>query len=615
MIARLRAPAAWFFLVVLVSSSLLSSAATAAKPEREQVVIGGIALPSRGVATNQVEACDPRARGSLDRIRREKKIENGSIAYWFEVDARTYGDGFVLEPTGGEGPVDLDIVFMAPAVTSYTTTVEGGERGQVPPESDWAVVCMTTGLNASFRYRAGPSTPIVDVREEASWSDHSANLRLLGRHFTADSPRRIVFQGRHAITASVHGINIFRLRQKSPYLEHISYFECGAGVTADLSVWGDYVFQSVPNEYPYFATWPTAEYNGGQSDRCNNTDRSHGKAGIRVIDISEPKKPRQVKFFETPCGAMNHTLMPHRGALYIYAPIPCDEDTEVRIPAVDPPEPSPVPSSGPVTPEREIRPLNFQIRVIRFEPKDPARSRVVGTPPLGDAGEQLGCHDITVFPSRNLAACPQFFNEVMHTSLLDISDPLNPQVIKQLAVPSESTWMAYATFTWDGRYLVLADTDGADYAHHRLGDCEGDDDRRGALWIYDVGDPSEAVLVSRFALPRAVVSVDHACGPTEVSMIPTRDVGRRVAVVGWNGGGMTVVDLSEPTAPREIGHWLPPVASEIKGSYFYNGRIYSTEWWTGPGVRVFDLAGFGPQETRTYATRMNPQTQVIDFRK
>ena len=586
---RLPTTTALLALAVTVSWALIPP--VTAQEGGQQVVIGSIALPSRGVNSVLIEKCDPRTRiSSLDRSRGDLSVENGITFYWFKVDPGTYGEGFVLEPTSNR-EVDLDVIFISPA-TGYSTQRAGGERGVVPPASTWGIVCLSSGAATTFRYTAGSGVEGFDAREESGWTSHTSNLRLLGRAFGPDSPHRMAFQGNLAISGSGSGVGLYRLRQQRPYIEYLSFLRCSGG-QGDISIWGDYVFQSVPHEWPYPPVPP--EWNSAESDRCNNTDRSVNKAGLRVLDISNRAEPRQVKFYELPCGAMNHTLLPYQGELYIYVPVPCDEDS----PEV----------AG------TVRPLNHQIQILRFDPERPGRIRPVGTPQIDELGGQLGCHDLTVFPAKDLAACPQFFNDAFHTSLLDISDPFNPKVIKHLDLPERSVWMSFAAFTWDGRYLVLADTNFSNYLHERASDCAADDQGLGALWIYDVGDPAEATLVGSYELPRRSVQLDHSCAPSEISVVPTKDPNRHVAVVGWNSGGLTIVDLSNPASPKELAHWSPPASSEVKGSYFYGGRIYSLEYWTGPGVRVLELDGFDSKSTKDHRVRLNPQTQVLDFKR
>lgn len=581
-----------------------------AKKGASQVIEGEIVLPSGSIPYHK-QCVNWDVRNPIPP-EVQKPVEgslNDTFGYIFEVDPRTAGHPFDLRVVN-DSDANLDIMFW-PRGRYFNTIHRGGERGIVPAGTTTAYICLAEGSRVAFRYEAGASVTSPSLEYEASIADHSDNLELVGHVESKRALRRLVFQDRYVFASSRYGIETFRLLNRPPYAKHLAYLECpGNPASADVSVWGRYLFLSIPNEYPYFSTNPRSEYNDHVSATCNNTDRSKDKAGIRVVDISDPRNPRQAAFIETPCGTMNHTLLPHAGKLYIYAPIPCDEDGAVHTPSIG------EPGDEYYVPAKEFRTLNMQISVIRFDPKNPDQWKLVGTPALDGPGGQVGCHDITVFPALDLAACPQFFNNIGRASLLDISDPMNPRVIAHLPMPSESTWMAHAAFTWDGNYLVLADSDRAGYSIDKATLCTGSDaERMGALWIYDIRDPSDPHRLSHFTLPRSSVMPEEPCSPWDINMIPAADPDRHVALVGWMAGGLTAIDLSDPAHPVELGHWQPAPASQITGAYFYNGRIYSTEYWSEQGLRVFDFEGFNPATTKSYSHRLNPQTQLIDFRK
>jgi hypothetical protein len=95
---------------------------------------------------------------------------NGIVGFEFDVDPATIGKPFVLEVTGGQGAVDMDITFYtefgtveqatdttyAPPNYGFEERGPGGESGVIP-KGDWtkAIVCMHTGADASFTYTAG----------------------------------------------------------------------------------------------------------------------------------------------------------------------------------------------------------------------------------------------------------------------------------------------------------------------------------------------------------------------------------------------------------------------------------------------------------------------------
>lgn len=561
-------------LIGVVIALLVLPAVSVAQTQPEQVVRGRVLLPAKD---RKWEGCINLRHDEVDR-------------YKFKVDPRTHRHPFVLEPTSGVA-VDVDILFYGSGINGYSARGPG-EHGIVPPESTSAVVCLNQGLNAEFLYRAGPAVDPPSLDEEARQALHSADLRLLARSVTPDPPRKLAFQGDLMIAGGNAGINIYRLLPRPPYMKHLTFYECYGG-KGDVSIWGDYAFQSISDQYPYVILDSGKKINGQEGEACNNTNDSVGKSGIRVVDISDPTHPKQAGFMETPCGSQTHTLVPEGGKSYIYVPIPCDDS---------------MPDDAPV------KPFTNQIHVLRFDPRHPDRPEHVGSPTLSG---QFGCYDITIFAPRDLAACPQWFNPALRSSLLDISDRTNPRVLGNLPFPEDVQWATHAAFTWDGHYLLVGDTNSAaiDEHHYLAPYCTGDDSvQAGRIWIFDIADAYNPKRVGSFFLPRRGASPDLQCAPHELNVIPMKDPDRYVAVVGWHAGGLTIVDFSDPTEPRELAHWQPARATSVRGSYWYNSRIYSVEYWSGAGVRVFELAGATARDAFRYSKRLNPQTQLAEFR-
>jgi hypothetical protein len=150
----------------LMGLSLLPGASTAAAP-KQQKVEGDIAMmaPFWG---DTFATCYSGLHRRTAVVSQENN--NGIVGYSFDVDRATIGKPFVLEVTGGQGGVDLDITFYtefgtveqatdtayAPPNYGFEERGAGGESGVIP-KGDWtkAIVCMHTGAGASFTYTAG----------------------------------------------------------------------------------------------------------------------------------------------------------------------------------------------------------------------------------------------------------------------------------------------------------------------------------------------------------------------------------------------------------------------------------------------------------------------------
>lgn len=100
-----------------------------------------------------------------------QEMVNEVVGYHFDIDKATWGGKFKLEPTGGQGTIDLGIVFYAsfdhdptdvtggPATYELDTREAGGEEGIVPAEMTKAIVCLWAGdqyqgAAATFLYEA-----------------------------------------------------------------------------------------------------------------------------------------------------------------------------------------------------------------------------------------------------------------------------------------------------------------------------------------------------------------------------------------------------------------------------------------------------------------------------
>ena len=161
----------------LIALSLVPGVATAGKGKKKQTVEGTVALPAPYTDDSGCYAGLHRRLSILSM-----GTANGIIGYEFDVDPATWKKNFVLEPTGGQGDVDLDIYFYAefgtvedvvgdplgagaPYTIQFNTRAPGGEAAKVPADMNKVIVCMYGGqqgggAGASFTYTAGKGVKI-----------------------------------------------------------------------------------------------------------------------------------------------------------------------------------------------------------------------------------------------------------------------------------------------------------------------------------------------------------------------------------------------------------------------------------------------------------------------
>ncbi|MEA2498745.1 MAG: hypothetical protein QOH26_1150 [Actinomycetota bacterium] len=447
---------------------------------------------------------------------------------------------------------------------------------------------MRTSKRFIFLAIAGLLAGAVSLPAQATHDedDHSDNARMLVRkqikigEDTFAQGTDLAFQKDLIIAGSFQGTSFFKRLPKAPYIKQLGFHNCPSS-QGDVSVWGHYVYVSVDS--------PSS--NNFESVTCNNTDESLGKEGIRIIDISDLQQPRQVKFIETDCGSHTHVLLPHGDKMYMYInsyPL------------------SPT-AQGPTCNEASHR----KFSIIEFPKNDPTKAKVIATPAVPQPS--IGCHDTTVFPSRNIAVAACLEN----TNVLDISDPADPKVLSTI-VNQDIQFHHSSSFTWDGKYIIISDEYGGAEGG---GGCAADENSTvGAMWFYNITDPENPSLEGHYSLPRIPTAdtpeeaVRLRCTTHLYNILPTKDKKRYVAVSSYYSGGMSAVDFSDPADPKELGYYVNTPEGENPDSwaaYWYNNRIYSNDFETAAGLRVFKIkGGFGKRKVLNFGPRMNPQVQI-----
>ena len=426
--------------------------------------------------------------------------------------------------------------------------------------------------------------------------EHSDNVRLLAEKaiiIEPDDPETpdtneevraagsdLAFQKDLLVAGSYEGVGFFKMRKKAPYLEQIGYFAC-AGSQGDVSVWGDLVFVSVdaPRDKP-----ECDSVGANQAQTAGGADWE----GVRILDISNIQRVKQVAAIRTNCGSHTHTLVPAgKNKLFVYV------------------------ESYPLTGQSGTcnAASHRKISVIEVPLSKPSKSKVVTTP---DLTTTIGCHDITVVPDRKLAvgAC------VSESQVWDISKPQAPALLARIHNPRIQIHHSTG-FTWDGKYLVLGDEFGGAAA----GGCVGNPAvPMGAMWFYDITDPTNPKEAGFWAPPRVFTMPDDAdeaqrprCTTHNFNVLPMKD-DSYVAVSSYYSVALSVIDFSDPAAAKELGYYLPKESGtnpDTWSAYWYNGLIFSNDHASRAGIRVFEMDGLSTKEVKTFKTRLNPQTQML----
>ncbi len=393
----------------------------------------------------------------------------------------------------------------------------------------------------------------------------------------------MAFQGDILVAGSYHGFNIYRLAEAAaPQL--LSSVVCPGG-QGDVSIAGNLLIMSV-------------EQTRGRVDcgleGVEAVDASPDRfRGLRIFDIADPARPKQVGQVQTCRGSHTHSVVARdERRLIVYnsgtAGVRDDEELAGCIGNV----------AG------DTRTALFRIDVVEIPRADPARARIIDSPAVfadpasgvmaglwrgGDHGDETQetsetnqCHDITVFPAAGIAAGACAGNGIV----FDIRDPLNPKRIDAVVDKGFAYWHS-ATFNNDGTKVIFTDEWGGGGRPR----CRAHDPLDwGADAVYDLVD-GKLQYRSHFKMPAPQVDEEN-CVAHNGSIVPVP--GRDLMVQSWYQGGISVWDFTDSAAPFEIAYFDrgPVDAEELVGggywsSYWYDGRIYATE--IARGLDVFAL--------------------------
>ncbi|GAA1267984.1 hypothetical protein GCM10009677_20560 [Sphaerisporangium rubeum] len=388
----------------------------------------------------------------------------------------------------------------------------------------------------------------------------------------------IAFQGDYAYVGNYGGFSIYDIKNPKK-TKLVSSVVC-PGSQMDISVYGNLLFASVDS----------SRNNDSCASVAQPASVKESWEGIRIFDITDKANPRYVKSVETNCGSHTHTLLPdkRRGNVYLY-----------------------VSSYLPQATFPDCLPPHDKISIVKVPLRDPASAAVVATPVVfPDGGNETqpgllvptsGCHDITVYPERNIAAGACMGDGV----LFDIRDPENPVVTARVTDPNFAFWHS-ATFTNDGKKVVFTDELGGGGA----ATCnEATGPNRGADAIYDISRGT-FVFKSYFKIPRYQADTEN-CVAHNGSLIPVE--GRDIMVQAWYQGGASIWDFTNPSRPEEIGYFERGPAAEGSGgfwsAYYYNGHIYASDFNRG-----FDVIKINDRRTdpakKVKFDILNTQTQA-----
>ena len=415
----------------------------------------------------------------------------------------------------------------------------------------------------------------------------------------------LAFQGNYLFQGNFYGVSIYDI--SNPARARLLTSVVCPGGQNDVSVYKNLMFLSV--EMPNgrldcgtqgFPPPPPAPKPATEEEKKNPPPPPAQKdrfRGVRIFDITDITKPKQVAAVQTCRGSHTHTLVVdpnNKNNVYVYV----SGTSFVR-------QPEELAGCSGGKPDKDPNTALFRIEVIKVPLASPQNAKVVSSPrifmdPRTGALNSLSnggthgkdgmdkpldtdqCHDITVYSALGLAAGACSGNGI----LLDIKDPANPKRIDAVNDPNYAYWHS-ASFSNDGKKVVFTDEWGGGLGAR----CRANDPNKwGANAIFNVQD-NKLKFASYYKLPAAQGDSEN-CVAHNGSLVPIP--GRDIKVQAWYQGGISIMDFTDAERPVEIAYFdrgpIFPNLLVLGGdwsAYWYNGHIYASE--IARGLDIFEL--------------------------
>jgi hypothetical protein len=382
----------------------------------------------------------------------------------------------------------------------------------------------------------------------------------------------LAFQDDRAYVGNYNGFAIYDISDAGAP-EVIAQVNC-PGSQNDISVRGDLVYLSTDSSR--------------NDDSCSSVGQSAAVAssweGIKIFDVSDVSNPQYIKSVETKCGSHTHTVVPGEDADYLY-----------------------VSSYGPNNAFPDCQRPHDLISIVKVPHGNPTAASVIATPvlfPDGGNTNTAGCHDITAYPSKNIAAGACMGDGI----IMDITDPEDPQVIETVRDTNFAFWHS-ATFNSDGSKVIFTDELGGGAG----ATCNPTNyNMRGANAIYDLSAGNDLTFKSYFKIDRHQNSTEN-CVAHNGSIIPVD--GRDVMVQSWYQGGVSLWEFTDSMNPKELDYFergplSPTTLGGTWSAYYYNGFVYSSDITKGLDVLMLK----DPTLRKANSVRLgefNAQTQPV----
>ncbi|MBV9169355.1 MAG: hypothetical protein JOZ81_04645, partial [Chloroflexi bacterium] len=261
-------------------------------------------------------------------------------------------------------------------------------------------------------------------------------------------------------------------------------------------------------------------------------------AGLAIWDVSDPKNPTELGFFDTGRGSRGvheFTVGERNGRWYAYLAVPNSEVSGGRgdlrvVDVTDPRQPTEISDWG-----------------ARRDAGLPVGTGQQCAPACRGSVPQAFLHSVALSADGTTAYLSYWDLGVI---ILDVSEPAAPRWVGRFAEPESAEGNTHSiSLAHNGMLMLVGDeTFGPPW---------------GRLRLVDIQDPANPVQVGSFDTADSAAGTPGEQYAYTIHNPLTDDRDQNRAYLAWYADGVRLVDVSDASHPSEIAAWVPPQAPMV----------------------------------------------------